>query len=445
MNFVTRKYLPRRSFLQGAGAAIALPFLDAMMPAFAPAAATKAPVRMAFVYVPNGIIMNQWTPATDGRSFEFPRILKALEPFREDLLVLTGLAHRTGEGSAGDHARAAATFLTGVSPKRTTSADIEVGISVDQVAAQAVGEKTRLRSLELGCEVSRTVGSCDSGYSCAYINSMSWRGPSTPNPPETNPRLVFERLFGTLTGKTDAQAGAGAEEDRKSILDTVTSRTRKLLGEVGPSDRRKIDEYFSSIRDIEGRIAVSGMDHAAARDIEKPEGVPTAFVEHARLMNDLMLTAFRADITRIATLIYSKESSTRSYPELGFSDPHHPLTHHRNNPEMIEKVTQINCHHIEQFAHFLQRVKAIPDGDGTLLDHSMVVYGSSISEGNSHVHTNLPVVLAGRGDGSLKPGRHIVYPETPMTNLYLSMLDKMGVHTEKLGDSTGEANYLADV
>jgi len=445
MTFVTGRHIARRSFLRGAGTAIALPFLDAMVPAFAPAAATKAPVRMAFLYVPNGIVMKQWTPLTEGANFEFPRILRALEPFREDLLVLTGLAHRAGEGSAGDHARAAATFLTGVTPKKTTSADIEVGISVDQVAAQAIGSRTRLRSLELGCEVSRTVGSCDSGYSCAYINSMSWRGPTTPNPPETNPRLVFERLFGTLAGNNDPQARARIEEDRKSILDAVNGRMKQLMGEVGPSDRHKIDEYVSSIRDIEGRIAISASDQEAAHDIEKPDGIPTGFVEHARLMNDLTLTAFRADITRIATLIYSKEASTRSYPELGFSDPHHPCTHHRNDPALIEKVTQINTHHMAQFAHFLQKAKAIPDGDGSLLDHSMVVYGSSISEGNGHIHTNLPIVLAGHGDGTLKPGRHVVYPETPMTNLYLSMLDKMGVHTEKLGDSTGEATHLTDL
>jgi hypothetical protein len=445
MNFITRRHIPRRSFLKGAGTAIALPLLDAMVPAFARAAATKPPVRMAFLYVPNGIVMKDWTPATEGNAFEFPRILKAVEPFRDDLLVLTGLAQRQGEGTAGDHARAAATFLTGVCPKKTTSADIEVGISVDQVAAQTVGSKTRLRSLELGCEVSRTVGSCDSGYSCAYINSMSWRGPTTPNPPETNPRLVFERLFGTLAGNNDPRARAATEADRKSILDTVTGRTRQLMADVGASDRHKIDEYLSSIRDIEGRVAISSSDLEAARNLEKPDGVPTGFVEHARLMNDLTLTAFRADITRVATLIYSKEASTRSYPELGFSDPHHPCTHHRNNPDLIEKVTKINCHHIDQFADFLRKAKAISEGDGNLLDHSMVVYGSSISEGNGHVHTNLPILLAGRGDGSLKPGRHIVYQETPMTNLYLSMLDKMGVHTEKLGDSTGQTTHLADV
>jgi hypothetical protein len=302
-----------------------------------------------------------------------------------------------------------------------------------------------LPSLELGCEVSRSVGSCDAGYSCAYLNSMSWRGPSTPNPPEINPRLVFERLFGTLSGNRDPKVRARLEEDRRSVLDSVNNRTQRLKAELGPSDRHKIDEYLTSIREIEKRIAPPAGDRGAEPDIEKPAGVPPGFVEHARLMNDLLLTAFRADITRIATLIYSKESSTRSYPELGFSDPHHPITHHRNNPETMEKVTQINCHHMEQFADFVRKAKAIPEGDGTLLDHSMLVYGSSISDGNSHLHLNLPVVMAGRGDGSLKTGRHLVYPETPMTNLFLAMLERMGVRTEKLGDSTGQAAHLTDI
>jgi hypothetical protein len=443
---VTRKHLARRTFLRGLGTAIALPWLDAMRPAFAGPAAAKAPVRLAFVYVPNGIIMRDWTPSDSGRDFALTRILKPLEPFREDLLVLTGLAQRTGNGGAGDHARASATYLTGVAPKKTTGADLQLGISVDQVAAQALGSQTKLASLELGCEASRSVGSCDSGYSCAYVNSMSWRSPTTPMPPEINPRLVFERLFGSLDSTLDPKLKAYLDEDRKSVLDSVTERTRQLIVTLGPSDRRKVDEYFTAIRDIEKRIArAENENRQFSPEIEKPAGVPISFVDHATVMNDLLISAFQADITRVATLIYSKEGSNRSYPELGFSDPHHPLTHHRNKEEMIEKVTKINCHHMEQFAGFIRKMKSIQEGDGTLLDHSMVVYGSSISDANVHLHENLPVVLLGRGDGSLKPGRHIVYPETPMTNVFLTLLDRAGVTAERLGDSTGKADGLTGV
>lgn len=443
---VTRKHLPRRTLLKGLGATIALPMLDAMTPALAGPVSANAPVRLAFLYVPNGIIMRDWTPKGEGKAFEFTRILKPLERFRQDLFVLTGLAQRNGDGAAGDHARASATYLTGVAPKRTTGADIQLGISVDQLAAQAIGSKTRLSSLELACEATRSVGSCDAGYSCAYVNSMSWRSATTPMPPEINPRSVFERLYGSLDTSLDPKVQARLDEDRKSVLDSVTERTQQLAGTLGPSDRRKLDEYLTAIRDIEKRIARAEHENRQLTpEMEKPAGVPTSFVDHAALMNDLLIAAFQADLTRVATLIYSKEGSTRSYPELGFSDPHHPLTHHRNKQELIEKVTQINCHHLEQFAAFIGKMKSIQDGDGTLLDHSMIVYGSSISDANVHVHENLPVVLLGRGDGSLKPGRHIVYPETPMTNLYLTLLDRMGVPAEKLGDSTGRADHLTSL
>ena len=439
MNFVTRRHLSRRTVLRGAGVSIALPLLDAMRPAFAAPAQGNPPVRMIFGYVPNGIIMRDWTPKKEGAGFDLPRIMAPLAPYREDMLVLTGLAHRTGDGPAGDHARAGGTYLTGVGPKRTTSADVEVGISVDQVAARAIGSQTRLPSLELGCDATRMVGSCDAGYSCAYVNSMSWKSATTPNPPETNPRSVFERIYGSLDSGVDPAA-------RASVLDYVRVRTNELLATLAPEDRRKIDEYLTAIRDIEQRIARAEQQGAgAAPSMEKPAGVPYGFVEHVRLMHDLLIVALQSGVTRIATMIYAKEGSTRSYPELGFSDPHHPLTHHRNNEEWIEKVTRINRHHVEQFAYLVGRLKSIREGDATLLDNSMVVYGSSISDGNIHWHRNLPVVMLGRAGGAIKPGRHMVYPETPMTNLFLSMLEHIGVPTEKLGDSEGVLRHLSGV
>lgn len=439
MNFVTRRHLDRRTVLRGAGVSIALPLLDSMSPAFASPAASKAPVRMIFGYVPNGVIMRDWTPKKEGVGFDLPRILEPLAPYREDMLVLSGLCHRTGEGPAGDHARAGGTYLTGVRPKLTTSADVEVGISVDQVAARVIGSQTRLPSLELGCEATRMVGSCDAGYSCAYVNSMSWKSATTPNPPETNPRSVFERLYGSLDAGSDPKA-------RASVLDYVQARTVGLLATLGPEDRHKIDEYLTAIREIEQRIERAEERGAEALPpMDKPSGVPYGFVEHVRLMQDLLVVALQSGITRIATLIYAKEGSSRSYPELGFSDPHHPLTHHRDNEELMEKVARINRHHVEQFAYLVGRLKSIQEGDATLLDNSMVVYGSSISNGNIHSHRDLPVTMLGRAGGAIRPGRHVAYPETPMTNLFLTMLEHMGVPTEKLGDSESELRYLSGV
>lgn len=445
----TGKSLPRRTFLRGIGTAIALPMLDAMTPAFAsPVTAAKAPKRLMFGYVPNGITMQEWTPAATGKAFEFTRILKPLEPFREKTLVLSGLAHRTGASrEAGDHARAGGNYLTGVCPKRTTNAaQIEVGTSVDQVAAHALSKNTRFASLELGCEATRMVGSCDAGYSCAYQASMSWRSASTPMPPEVNPRQVFERLYGSLDLDVDPQRRAELEQDRKSVLDFVSDRTRKLIGSVGPSDRRKLDEYFTAIRDIEKRIErAEGQNAQLNPSIEKPDGIPTDFVEHVRLMHDMLVVALQADLTRVATLMYAREGSTRSYPELGFTDSHHPITHHRYIPDLVEKVTRINRHHMEQFAYFVQKLASIQEGDGTLLDNCMLVYGSSLSDGNTHKHIDLPVIVVGSGGGSIKTGQHIKYPETPMTNLYLSLLDRMGVQAQKLGDSTGALDQLSEI
>jgi hypothetical protein len=452
MTIITGKHLPRRTFLRGIGAAIALPVLDAMKPALVSAASagTKAPVRLAFTYIPNGVTIKDWKPAVTGANFEMSRILKPLEPLRQDLMVLSGLDHNNanalGDGG-GDHARAGAAFLTGVHPKKTAGADIQAGISADQIAAKKYGSATRIASLELGCEDSRTVGSCDSGYSCAYTNSISWRGPQTPMPPETNPRIVFERLFGDQDFNLDPETRARKTAQRKSILDVVNQRTHRLVQDLGAADRRKIDEYLTGIREIEQRIQLAEKDQRTFRpDMEKPTGVPIEFADYVKMMFDLQVLAFQADLTRVSTLLYGREASVRTYGEIGVTDPHHPLSHHRNIPENIEKLTKINTYHTSLFGYFLGKMKSIKEGDGTLLDHSMIVYGGAICDGNSHSHHDLPVLVAGRGDGQLKPGRHIAYEKgTPMTNLYLSLLERMDVPTEKLGDSTGQLKYLTEL
>jgi hypothetical protein len=448
---ITGKHLARRSFLRGMGVTIALPILDAMTPALSAASrigAANAPRRIAFVYVPNGIIMKDWTPAAEGTAFEFPRILKPLESYRKDLMVLSGLTHNTGRAlgdGPGDHARAAASFLTGIHPKKTSGADISLGVSVDQIAAQKMGSATRFASLELGCEDGRLVGNCDSGYSCAYSNSISWRTSATPMPPEVNPRAVFERLFGDASETPEARAKRLAYN--KSILDFVLDDTQRLKGDLGKTDRRKLDEYLDAVREIERRIEMAEHDSSQfTPTIEKPAGVPVEFTDHVRLMFDLMTLAFQADLTRVSTFMICREGSTRTYREIGVSDAHHPLTHHRNNPEWIEKVAKINCFHLEQFAYFVNKLKSTVDGDGTLLDRMMVVYGSGLADGNQHTHNDLPVVLAGAGNGALRPGRHVRYPkETPMTNLYVAMLDHIGVTPEHIGDSTGELEHLTDL
>lgn len=453
MNLITGKHLSRRTLLRGVGASLALPFLDAMTPAFAGSTApgrVKPPVRLSFVYVPNGIMMDAWTPKTTGKDFELTRILKPLEPFRNDMFVLSGLNDHQAtpmEDGAGDHARAGASYLTGVRPKHTAGADVRGGISADQIAAQALGSRTRVASLELGCDDSRTVGNCDSGYSCAYANSISWRTPTMPMPAEVNPRIVFERLFGTADLTLDPATRSRRALYRRSILDLVHNDTKKLVRTLGASDRRKIDEYLTAIQEIERRITrAEKEDHELLPQMEKPAGIPTGFDEYLKLMYDLQVLAFQTDTTRITTLMVGREGSNRVYPEIGIPDPHHPLTHHRNNPEWIEKVTKINTFHAELFAYYLAKLKATPDGDGNLLDHTMIVYGSGLSDGNQHLHADLPVLLVGCGDGSLKPGRHIAYtPGTPMTNLYLTVLDRAGVRPESIGDSTGKVQHLTDM
>lgn len=449
--FLTRNHLSRRSFLRGVGATIALPMLDAMTPAMASVgqAAKKAPVRLVFCYVPNGIIMNDWTPKTVGAGYELTRILKPLEAFRNDMMVLSGLADHNGNelgDGPGDHARAGASFLTGVHCKKTAGADIRSGVSADQIAARAFASQTRFASLELGCEDSRTVGNCDSGYSCAYTNSISWRSPTTPMPPEVNPRAVFERLFGNEDYRLDPETRARRAQYRKSVLDMVREDTQNLIRNLGQADRRKMDEYLTSVREIEARIQSAERENQLTPGIAKPNGIPVTFADYVTLMYDLQLVAFQTDLTRVSTLMIGREGSMRTYPEINISDSHHPLTHHRNNPEFIEKVTQINTLHTELFARYLAKLKATQDGDGTLLDHSMIVYGSGISDGNRHLHENLPVLVVGRGDGQLKPGRHIAYENnTPVANLYMTLLDRAGVRAESIGDSTGKLVQLSQV
>jgi len=447
------KSLGRRTLLRGMGTAIALPLLDSMIPAFTRAAVSKAPCRMAMLYVPNGIIMDQWMqgyskdamPAEGSTPLPevFPRVSSALTPFRNDIMMLGGLTQNGGRAlgdGPGDHGRAGANYLTCVHPKKTNGRDLHTGISVDQVAAKRLEGNTRFASLELGCEEGVQGGSCDNGYSCAYSNSISWRTPSSPMPAEIRPRAVFERLFGA------PDDDPRAARYQKSILDLVSADAQRLTSQMGSADKRKLDEYLFSIRDLEKRI--ESAEHSNAKT-PKPSmaapssSIPTEFSEHARIMFDLMTLAFQTDSTRVATVLLALEQSPRAYPEIGIPEAHHGLTHHQGDKEKIEKVTQINCFHAKQFAYLLEKLRSTPDGDGTLLDHSMITYGSGLSDGNAHDHANLPTVLAGRGCGTLKPGRYVRYPkETPMGNLFVAMLGRMGVPVESLGDSNGVLSDL---
>lgn len=449
---ITRKHLPRRTFLRGVGTAVALPMLDAMVPAFAPKASgdVSTPCRLAFAYVPNGIIMENWTPTWDGSGFEVPSTLQPLASLRQDWMVLSGLTHNNGRAlgdGAGDHARAAASYLTGVHPKKTKGADIRNGVSVDQLAAQAIGDLTRFPSLELGTEHGRMVGNCDSGYSCAYSNSISWRADTSPMPPEVNPRLVFERLFGTADEIRDPNLIAKRQRYEKSILDFVREDTEALKGKLGPTDRRKMEEYLHAVREIEKRIDNVERDlKTITPHMERPTGIPIDYAEHVRLMFDLQIVAFQTDLTRIATFMFGREGSNRTYREINVSGAHHGLTHHKGDTRKIDDIAKINRHHVEQFAYFLKRLNTISDGDGSLLDHSIIVYGSGLADGNNHTHHDLPVLVAGRGCGTLHPGRHVRFPkETPMTNLYVSILDRVGLRAESLGDSTGELEELSEI
>lgn len=441
--------IPRRTFLRGLGTALALPMLEGMLPLSALAQSVKKqPVRMAFLFVPNGMNMQHWTPAAQGTDFALPSTLEPLADLRGSLNLVTGLTQRNafalGDGP-GDHARSTACWLTGVHPKKTAGADIRLGISADQVAAQKIGHLTKFPSLEIGCERGALAGDCDSGYSCAYSSSISWRSETTPVAKEVNPRLLFERLFGS--GDTDEEALSRAKRDkyRISILDLVLEDAAELKARLGVKDQRKIDEYFTCVREIEQRLHRVEQEGASVLPpgTTKPSGIPKDYETHLRLMGDMMVLAFQADLTRICTFMFANDGSNRSFPNLGISDGHHDISHHGKAAEKLEKKRQIDRFQVDQLAYVLRKMQSIKEFDRTMLDNALLVFGAGISDGDRHNHDDLPILLAGRGGGTITSGRHVVFPNgTPMNNLFLTMLDRVGVDVETLGDSTGKLQGL---
>ncbi len=437
--------LSRRHVLRGLGTMLTLPFLESVgHRAFAaPAPVKKAPLRAAWLYVPNGVNVDEWYPTGEGAGYQLSTSLKEIERHKNDFMVVSGLAQdfaRSHGNGGGDHARATATFLTGCMPKKTAGADIQLGISVDQIAAQKIGHLTRLPSLELSTDGQRSAGRCDSGYSCAYQFNLSWKNESMPMAPEMDPRLVFERMFGY--GASGARGAEGARRQRlqKSILDTVLAEAKSLQGKVSGSDKRKIDEYFESVRDIEMRIERSEKFTAnLPKDMTVPEGIPDSYEEHIRVMFDLLTLAFQTDTTRIATYMLAHDGSNRSFPDIGVPDAHHGISHHQKDPTKLAKLGKIDRFYLRQLGYFLDKLKNTKDGEhGSLLDNSMIVWGGGIGDPDRHNHDNLPILVAGKAGGTWTPGKRIVLPgETPMTNLYVSMLDRMGVRAEKVGDSSG--------
>ena len=442
--------LPRRTFLKGLGTALSLPLLESM--SLATSAGSKAapsgslPRRTAFVYVPNGANMPDWTPASVGSKYELPFILDPLKPHQSEFLVLSGLAHDKGRANgdgAGDHARASASFLTAAQPKKTQGADIRVGISVDQLMAQKLGHLTRLPSLEIGCDRGQISGNCDSGYSCAYSFNIAWKTASTPLPPETNPRLVFNRLFGNGLPAQSAERNAKQSRYHKSILDFVMEDAKRLQSALGATDRRKMDEYLTAVRELEQRIERAERFATVMPNLAVPQGIPAENEDHIRLMYDLLLLAFQTDSTRISTFVVAHDGSNRPYPTLGVSEGHHDLSHHGGDKEKRAKLAKINRHHATLFSEFLGKMKATREGEGSLLDQCAIVYGSGLADPDHHAHNDLPVLLAGGGGKSIRPGRHVKFSqETPMANLFLSLMEQMGAPADRMGDSTGTLKQL---
>jgi hypothetical protein len=436
--FITKKHLPRRTFLGGMGTILALPFLESMVPALGAQAsqATGGP-RLGFVYFPHGAIMDRWTPATEGRGFEFPEILKPLEPFRERLNVVSGLHHRAADTTAV-HSLSPTTWLSGVRPKPTQGSDAYAGVTADQVAAQTIGQDTMLPSMELATEDhSGLIGACDRDYGCIYMNTLSWRTPTTPMPMEINPRKVFERMFGQ--GGSLEQRLSQRERDR-SILDALTGQASDLNRTLGPGDRVRIAEYLENVREIERRLQRAEAQQSDPDLVlpEAPPGIPFVYEDHVNMMFDLLALAYQANVTRVFTFMLAREVSNRTYTQVGVPDGHHAISHHQNREEKMSKNVKIQHYHVSLFSRFLEKLESTPDGDGSLLDHSIVLYGSNMSNSNAHNHFPLPNVVVGGGNGRVRGGQHLKYPDhTPMTNLLLTVLGKAGVEIESLGDSTG--------
>jgi hypothetical protein len=444
---VSKKAISRRTVLRGVGAAVALPLLDAMVPALTAFQKTpaKAVRRLGVVYHPNGVVYENWLPKGSGAGFEWSPVLAPLEPFRDRVVVVTGLADRTAEAlgdGGGDHSRASGSYLTGVHVKKSDSI-VQNAVSMDQIAARALARETQLSSLQLTVDANNLVGSCDVGYSCAYSNTLSWLTPTLPLMSENDPRVVFERLFGS-SDSTDAGIRASRLRRDRSILDSVTARVRQLQRRLGPVDNTKVSDYLESLRDVERRIQKA--EEQSARElpeVDRPVGIPDAFDEHVRLLYDLQLLAYQCDLTRVITFMYGREQSARTYPQVGVPEPHHQLTHHQNDPVKLAKCTVIQKHHVSLFAAYLEKLQSTPDGEGSLLDHAIILFGSGLSNSDRHTHGPLPTLVAGGGAGTIRGGRHLVYPEgTPLTNLHVTLLDKMGIPADTLGDSTGTITEL---
>ncbi len=446
MSIVMKKSLSRRAILRGLGASLALPLLDSMIPAFASplSAAAQSPKRMGMFYAPNGTAMPYWLPKAYGNSFELSPILEPLAPFRDNLFVLSHLSNDVAVGDGvGGHARSCAPWLTSTHIKKTEGADIRAGVSMDQVAAKHLGQQTQLQSLELSLDSDESLGACDSGYSCAYTNTLAWRDERTPLPSECDPRAIFERLFGA-SESTDVPARMARLAQEKSILDTALESITGLKRTLGPQDQLRVDQYLDSVRESERRVQTA--EAQSKRElpvVERPGAAPELYEPHCQLLLDLLALSYQTDMTRISTFMMSKEQTGRSYPEIGVPDGHHPVSHHQNDPAKIAKLAKINTYHMKQFAYFLDKLRQIPEGDGTVFDNCLFVYGSGMSDSNLHFQLDLPTLLIGGAAGTVKGGLHKGYPNTtPVANLWVTVLNKMGVPTEKFGNSNGRVEYI---